>query len=346
MFVGELQQQLDPKQPEADSSESGEPSAEHDAQFGNPEADGGSKQGNRDRSKGGKTGIDSRQCYDPFPRDKKNKPKQKPRLLHGDRYRTIDQEKGEKPRLPATDMYDMNSLEPRQNEIRTHGIALVINNEHFAKHRWREGTDKDETNLIETFRFLGYRVEAYHDCTSHEMKQIFEEMQARDHSQHDSFVCCILSHGEEGVILGCDSKPVDVRLLTENLNSSSCPTLAKKPKLYFLQACRGTRKTVFRRIATDAGGEAVADDHDFFISFPTLLGKESLRDLDYGTWYIQELCETLCKCATYKELSHILIKVRGAIVESDEYKYRSKEKQLQGQIPEDINRLTKQLYFF
>ena len=85
-----------------------------------------------------------------------------------------------------------------------HGVAMIVNNKSFEKHRPREGTDRDEANLIETWQYLGYHVVVFKDCKRDTMAQLFlnidEEIlnDVRD-VKHDSFVSCILSHGKEGI---------------------------------------------------------------------------------------------------------------------------------------------------
>ena len=107
----------------------------------------------------------------------------------------------------AVDKYNMTSF--------PHGIALIINNERFARQSYRAGTQVDERNLIHTFRTLGYKVEVHRNLDSKEMLAIMTEMGTRKHTHCDSFVCCILSHGMEGHFCGTDSVMVSVRYLKE-----------------------------------------------------------------------------------------------------------------------------------
>ena len=59
-------------------------------------------------------------------------------------------------------------------------------------------------------------------------------MAEEDHSDADCFVCVILSHGEEGVVYGTDGK-VPLEKLLGYFKGANCPTLAEKPKLFFIQ---------------------------------------------------------------------------------------------------------------
>ncbi|KFR05375.1 Caspase-3, partial [Opisthocomus hoazin] len=58
----------------------------------------------------------------------------------------------------------------------------------------------------------------------------------REHGEF--FVSIISSHGEEGVVLGCDSEPVKLTRIFQILSSEKCPALTKIPKIFFIQ-CDG-----------------------------------------------------------------------------------------------------------
>lgn len=55
-----------------------------------------------------------------------------------------------------------------------------------------------------------------------------------DHSKRSSFVCVILSHGDEGIIFGTNG-PVDLKKLTSYFRGVSCRSLTGKPKLFIIQ---------------------------------------------------------------------------------------------------------------
>jgi len=55
-----------------------------------------------------------------------------------------------------------------------------------------------------------------------------------DNSDADCFVCVILSHGEDGVIYGTNGT-LKLHSLIEMFKGDYCPSLAGKPKLFFIQ---------------------------------------------------------------------------------------------------------------
>ena len=185
----------------------------------------------------------------------------------------VHPEKMEKQVNPVTGEYDMKGF--------PHGLMIIINNETFRKkeHKWREGTNVDEKNLITTFRYLGYNVEVHRNRNCDQMCEIFEDMKKRDLSNFDSFVCCILTHGRRNEVFGTDSESVKIESLTQHLCASSCPQLAGKPKLFFIQACRGKMR-VGTAIAPDNGSEdecSSSDDDDNLPEFVTTDSEHPIR---------------------------------------------------------------------
>ncbi len=88
--------------------------------------------------------------------------------------------------------------------------------------------------MVQLFLFLGYIVEVHQDCKAKEIQDIMKEIGARDHSNYDSFVCCIMSHGSDRKINGTDHVPVRLDEITVELKEE---TLLDKPKMFFIIAC-------------------------------------------------------------------------------------------------------------
>ena len=96
--------------------------------------------------------------------------------------------------------------------------------------------------LIATFQKLDFDVISYENCTDTDMVQIMQRMVFEDHTNYDCFVCCILTHGVQGSLYGTNGLTVPIRDMTGPLRAQSCPSLAGKPKLFFMQACQGREK--------------------------------------------------------------------------------------------------------
>lgn len=209
-----------------------------------------------------------------------------------------------------------------------HGIALIINNKMFnSETDTRDGTEIDECDLIKVFQYLGYRVHVFNDCTADQMDKIMERMQLQDHTNHDSFICCILSHGGKNddageFVCGSDNQHVIVDVISKRLSPTNCPSLAEKPKIFFIQACRGhfQEQTVFvdttpnhreSRAVTDDVTDSVinrnvSDQSDFYFAYATPSGFVAWRNSRKGSYYITELCRAIALHATYCSLAEIV----------------------------------------
>lgn len=87
------------------------------------------------------------------------------------------------------------------------------------------------------------------------MMQKLTAVALEDHSKYDCFVCCILSHGELDCVSGINGLTVKISKLMTNLQARSCPSLAGKPKLFFIQACQGDKKIGLTKVLSDATKE-------------------------------------------------------------------------------------------
>lgn len=129
-----------------------------------------------------------------------------------------------------------------------HGSVLIINNEKFRPSHLpdRDGTARDVQSLQTLFRQLGFRcdndVDIHNNVTAEKMKQIVEKYAKTNHHSHDAAVVCILSHGQNNTVFGTDGKEVSLDQLVTLFYSKNAPSLKGKPKLFFIQACRGHGK--------------------------------------------------------------------------------------------------------
>ncbi|KAM9123819.1 caspase-10 isoform 1-T4 [Pangshura tecta] len=188
------------------------------------------------------------------------------------------------------------------------GYCLIINNCSFTGIlQKRRGSNKDAEMLAQVFTWLGLDVQTYTDKTSVEIKNLMQEWQSlKDHRERDCFVCCILSHGELGLVYGTDEREVPIRTIMSYFTARQCPQLAEKPKLFFIQACQGKEIQQAVYIEGDAQNpdllpiqqlvspsESIPEEADFLLGMATVGGYASFRHIHHGTWYIQALCNKL-----------------------------------------------------
>ena len=229
-----------------------------------------------------------------------------------------------------------------------HGVCLIINNYEFyhsdpdKRHPRRNGADVDVHNLTQTFKYLRYKVEVKENLSSTQMKEELLGMANRSHTQYDSFICCILTHGEQGVVHGSDCEAVNLNDLAGVMKM--CPSLFGKPKLFFVQACRGDQETKgFDLPERDTGGgpyhNTIPQEADFYFGFATPTGSSAYRSRRYGSWFISEVCQVFIKHSYTHDLGAMMVKVNKRV--SDAY-----TKDGYKQAPESVNRLRFQVHFF
>ena len=128
-----------------------------------------------------------------------------------------------------SEVYNMNH--------RRRGIALIFNHKLFDSRlglKQRNGTDADRDNLRLTLRQLDFEVRVYNDLAFKDMERILEDLAHDDHSDADCIFVSVLSHGELGILYAAD-QPYKPDRLWAHFNAEKCPTLAGKPKLFFVQ---------------------------------------------------------------------------------------------------------------
>ncbi|KAL2311236.1 hypothetical protein Nmel_002929 [Mimus melanotis] len=123
------------------------------------------------------------------------------------------------------------------------GLALILSNVRFSSEsdlEYRAGGDVDCTSLEMLFKHLGYRVTVSCDQTAQEMQNALERFsKLRDHRDVDSCIIALLSHGVEGGVYGSDGKLLELQEVFRLFDNANCPNLQNKPKMFFIQACRG-----------------------------------------------------------------------------------------------------------
>ncbi|KAM4808254.1 caspase-3 [Rhinophrynus dorsalis] len=231
------------------------------------------------------------------------------------------------------------------------GLCLIINNKNFhpsTNMGTRNGTDLDARRLQETFRSLGYKVEIHNDRKCADIFGVLKKASDEDHSKRNSFVCAILSHGEDGLIYGTDGS-IPIKNLTNLFRGDRCKTLVGKPKIFFIQACRGTE--LDSGVEMDSGSESdetqrIPVEADFLYAYSTVPGYYSWRNTLNGSWFIQSLCEMLKLYSSHLELIQILTCVNHMVALEFESSSTSLQFNAKKQIPCVVSMLTKALYLF
>ena len=174
-----------------------------------------------------------------------------------------------------------------------------------------------------------------------------------------------MSHGDDRGIKCKNGETIPVDEITSKFRGGdeSCPQLAGKPKLFFLQACRGiVDDKGYRHAASSQDDDVVADsfssertsltlpsDADFLISYSTTTGYKSYRKFTMptasappsetlGSWFIFTLMRVLRENSHKDDLMTMLTKVNQEMI-----KYATGKGCKQ--IPSHVSMLTRKVFF-
>ncbi|KAL1444556.1 hypothetical protein MTO96_029761, partial [Rhipicephalus appendiculatus] len=213
------------------------------------------------------------------------------------------------PAIHGTQSASPPPLEPDEYNMshRRRGKCIIFNYKKIQCQPGRTGTDVDADNLQYYFGNLDFETVRYNDLSHKKTLETLTTLGKDDYSDDDCFVCCFLTHGDSDKLWATDRK-FPVGEIVKPFYSDDCPSLLGKPKLFFIQACRGSR--------LDSGTEAVVDTADsrtpaFFIpthadilvAYSTAPDFAAVRNPLLGSWFIQALCPVLADRA---HIAHVL----------------------------------------
>ncbi|XP_050756330.1 caspase-8-like [Gymnogyps californianus] len=205
-----------------------------------------------------------------------------------------------------------------------HGYCVILNNYIFKNpYEAREGTVKDGEAVKRVFKWLQFETVEHMDLEAKQMYAKVKEYSKKDHSNMDCFVCFIFSHGEKDKIKGVDHELINIKDLLSCFSGSNCPSLAGKPKLFFIQACQGSVGHPGVTVKEDFSGHlemdatpltSIPDQADILVGMATVEDYESYRCTKTGSVYVQCLCDKMeLLCPLRKDLITILTEVNKEV---------------------------------
>lgn len=208
------------------------------------------------------------------------------------------------PRVKARMPVDRYASDYNMNHKRR-GLALIFNHENFdvPQLKARAGTNVDCENLSATLKALDFEVRVYKDLKLRDLQREIERVAQMDHSDADCVLVTILSHGEFGYLYAKDCQ-YRLDVVWSYFTANHCPSLAGKPKLFFVQACQGDQLDGGvmmagpreNRTETDSSSTTtykIPTHADFLIAYSTIPGFYSWRNTQKGSWFMQSLCHEL-----------------------------------------------------
>ncbi|XP_074625500.1 caspase-3-like isoform X1 [Acropora palmata] len=209
------------------------------------------------------------------------------------------------------------------------GLCLLINNMTFKEENLnRHDAIYDEERLHNLFAGkLDFEVHPFNDLDNCQMQAICTEFGGKDHRQYDAFVCIIMSHGTCGdKIKGVNGRTIGIDDLMSEFNIERCPSLANKPKLFLVQACRGLAEDRFL-CPTDKSQDIVdftvsdstlsrsicPQESDFLLAFSTVPGYVSYRRPNFGSFFMQAVADVFEKDHDKDHVLDMLMKVNREV---------------------------------
>jgi len=192
------------------------------------------------------------------------------------------------------------------------GTAVIINNLDLEQ----PPTKNDVENMGAVLQDIGFDVEVHVNLTSQGMNIVKRKVtEESKHKDANCFLMLIISHGTaDNFIVDKDgNKTWNIEsLITEVCDVQS---LVGKPKLFFIEACRGKEHNFSTQMMTKSSAPpqqsriSLPSKQDVFVGFATVPGFVSFTNMR-GSPYLQALSSTLCSHHATTDLSdiHLLVK--------------------------------------
>ncbi|ODN05844.1 Caspase-1 [Orchesella cincta] len=192
------------------------------------------------------------------------------------------------------------------------GKAVIFNHMKFENGQsTRNGTETDEQKLKNCLLSLGFEVIVHRDLKRLEIMDVIYELRKEDHSESDCLMIVVLSHGEKNKIY-CSDSDYKPEMLWDAFTADVCPTLAGKPKIFWIQACRGDQLDAGTKLRSrtqtdslpqkDSMNYVVPNRADFLIVYSTVEGYYSWRNTIEGSWFVQSLTKVISNYKNKKDL--------------------------------------------
>ncbi|KAL3285177.1 hypothetical protein HHI36_019296 [Cryptolaemus montrouzieri] len=229
------------------------------------------------------------------------------------------------------------------------GLVLVFNQETFDNGSpTRDGSLKDVEDIVTCLTRLGFNISSKHiftDLTKDEIFKNVDAILASDLSEYNSVLVFVLTHGDYENYL--HSRTTSFLADEFWLKFVRCPKLDKIPKMFTIQACKGTEKTTSSGEVKDTLLVPMSTFSiknifsDMLIVYSTLEGKYAFRHNTNGTWLIQEICKNFTAYGRRDDVFSMLTRVIKCVSKN----YFDQEKQeVVKQLPVIVSTLSKKFY--
>lgn len=206
------------------------------------------------------------------------------------------------------------------------GLCLLVNNEDYSKAEGlkdRRGSTVDAKRIEDLFSGLGFHVESQKNLTKLSLRRLIELLQRyKDLQKYNCFVAVFLSHGENESLNCVDGETMRIDDIINSFKGDTCPALAGTPKWFIIQACRGSEFNY--EIQHDAPEDedyeqmpekpmSIPACADFYISYATAPGYYSFRNINSGSWFINDMCSVLHEYSQREDVNTMMTRVNRRV---------------------------------
>ncbi|XP_050518888.1 caspase-like [Diabrotica virgifera virgifera] len=247
---------------------------------------------------------------------------------------------------PEAEVYDKRKVK---------GTAIIFNHRTFTIDHvsTRDGTDLDRDALQNVLQELTFDVLVYDDLTLEKILEVLSVVSKMNHTECECLIIAVMSHGDEGIIYARD-QAYPTKKLWSYFTPIRCPSLAGKPKMFFIQACRGSESDPGQVVTyvekdsrpTSSKTYTIPIMADIIVMYATVEEYYAWRDPATGSYFIQALVNQLRKHHQSEDLLSILTRVNREVAigfssfEPNYPKYNNKK-----EMCSIVSMLTRKYYF-
>ena len=184
----------------------------------------------------------------------------------------------------------------------------------------------DEDCLTEVFTELGFTVKPHQNLKKTEMTKKLKDYATNWDHRGRAFILIILSHGGKGdVVYGTDTGEAKLHKLQELFSPANCPSLKNAPKVFLIDACRGTESekgdlnNQGKNVGTTEGYHVMTNSLNFATVFASTRGNAAFmfqkNSGKSGSYFTQTLVEVIKEADENKEFNEIITEVRFRILQ-------------------------------
>ncbi|XP_072022767.1 caspase-2-like [Amphiura filiformis] len=227
------------------------------------------------------------------------------------------------------------------------GRAYILNVESD-----RTGSEIDYQNMQDLFKELGYDVVPYKNQTDQEINDTLDKFVKEFNADDASSVVVLMSHGREGFIQSQNGIEMKIQRIVDKFRPNNCRALANKPKMFFIQACRGELSDIGAGLEEDYCEPAVdrANGADTFIAYASIQGYKALRYTTSGSWFVQAIMEEFIESAHEESLDQLMKQITARVSTMEHLFYDQPTdtwiQDRRRQTSEYTSTLTTDVYFF